>query len=64
VLPGNNIKKFRAALARIDRELRNQYLCAYTPAQFTADGQFRRIQVKALHRHGVHIRARRGYYSR
>jgi Ca-activated chloride channel family protein len=64
VLPGSSIKKFRAALARIDRELRNQYLYAYTPAAFTADGQFRRIQVKALHRRGVHIRARRGYYSR
>jgi len=63
VLPGG-IKNLRSALARIDRELRNQYLYAYTPAQFVADGQFRRIQIKALHRHGVHIRTRRGYYSR
>ena len=62
LLDGNNKKVLRAAFEKVAQELRNQYLIAYTPAEFVADDSFRRVEIRA-HRHGIRLRARRGYYS-
>lgn len=63
LLPGDNHRRLRSAFAKIAEEIHNQYLITYTPADFTSDGRFRKVEIKA-HRHGVHVRTRQGYYSR
>jgi VWFA-related protein len=53
------------AFAKIAEELRSRYAIAYRPADFKADGHFRRITV-AAHRPGkkLNIRTRKGYYAK
>jgi VWFA-related protein len=51
-----------AGLARVGRESRSYYLLGYTPPSRAADGKFRKISVK-VHREGLTVRARRGYYA-
>ncbi|HVO09365.1 MAG TPA: VWA domain-containing protein [Vicinamibacteria bacterium] len=57
-----NRNDLSAGLARIGRESRSFYLLGYTPTNRTADGRFRKIEVKVA-RPGVTVRARRGYYA-
>ncbi|HLK32951.1 MAG TPA: VWA domain-containing protein [Terriglobales bacterium] len=53
------------AFARIGAELRHRYAVAYRPAQFEANGHFRRIRIRVLQAgKKVKIRARKGYYAR
>jgi Ca-activated chloride channel family protein len=49
----------------IGDELRSQYSLAYTPANRSADGRFRKIQIQMERREykDLIIRARRGYYA-
>jgi hypothetical protein len=42
--------------------LRSYYLLAYHPAEFSADGSYRRIELKTTRR-GAHIICRHGYYA-
>jgi len=51
------------AFEQLERELRQQYLVAYEPANMTADGKFRKIEVRITNRKGIHVRHRRGYYG-
>lgn len=51
------------AFEQLERELRQQYLVAYEPANVTADGKFRKIEVRVANRKDVRIRHRRGYYG-
>jgi Ca-activated chloride channel homolog len=51
------------AFEQLERELRQQYLVAYEPANVTADGKFRKIEVRVPNRKDVRIRHRRGYYG-
>ncbi len=51
------------AFARIQEELRSQYLLAYTPAQLRRDGAFRSIKVKIRGRRRLAVRCRKGYYA-
>ena len=44
-------------------ELRSQYVLAYKPADFTADGHFRSIDIIAADRKGLQVRARKGYFA-
>lgn len=46
----------------IGNELRSQYTLAYSPADVTPNGKFRRIRVE-VDRKGLTVRARRGYYA-
>jgi VWFA-related protein len=50
------------AFAEIQDELRSQYLLAYIPEDFQADGRFRTIEILASQKQ-FHVRARRGYYA-
>jgi VWFA-related protein len=47
----------------IQDELRSQYVLAYKPQDFVADGRYRPIAISAPKRGGVKIRARKGYYA-
>ncbi|MND05020.1 hypothetical protein D3C83_255770 [compost metagenome] len=47
--------------AVIERELRNQYLLAYSPDRPPQEGQYREVEVK-VSRSGLKARTIRGYY--
>lgn len=47
---------------QIEQELRAQYVLSYKPADFIADGHYRRIQITAHNDKSVVVRVRRGYY--
>jgi len=58
------IEEVANAFAEIEDELRSQYAVANKPADFTADGSFRSIEIEAQgKRKDVRIRARKGYYA-
>jgi Ca-activated chloride channel family protein len=56
--PGGLSRVYR----EIGRELRSQYLLAYQPENFQADGEWREITVRAK-RPGLSVIARKGYYA-
>jgi VWFA-related protein len=49
-------------LSDIDRDTSSYYVIGYRPTQSTADGKFRKIEVKVA-RKGVEVRARKGYVA-
>jgi VWFA-related protein len=51
------------AFVDIGTELRSQYSIAYTPSTHSADGKFHPIHIEILHRHGLKVRARQGYWA-
>jgi Ca-activated chloride channel homolog len=51
------------AFEQLERELRQQYLVAYEPANTTADGKFRKIEVRIANHKDIRVRHRRGYYG-
>ena len=62
ILRADNKKKIAKSFAQLSEELRSYYLLAYHPAEFSADGSYRKIELKTT-RHGAHIICRRGYYA-
>ncbi len=58
-------KSVGKAFAKVAEELRSRYAIAYRPADFVADGHYRKISI-AAHRSGekLQIRTRKGYYAR
>ena len=62
ILPAGNKKQLAKAFEELSSRLRSYYLLAYRPSQFTRDGSFHRIQLKATRR-GMHIICRKGYYA-
>jgi VWFA-related protein len=44
----HNERELRSAFAQIQRDLREQYLLAYSPSNKTRDGSYRRIQIEVL----------------
>lgn len=57
-----NTNDLSKGIQRIADESRIYYLLGYHPTNATADGRFRKIQVK-VNRKGVEVRARKGYYA-
>jgi Ca-activated chloride channel family protein len=57
-----------AAFARIEQELRSQYLISYTPTNRARDGSFRRLQLDitnpALRKQHLRLLYRQGYYAK
>jgi len=51
------------AFSQIQDELRSQYALAYSPADFTADGRYRSIEIEAPNKKNLRVRARKGYYA-
>jgi Ca-activated chloride channel family protein len=62
ILPAGNKKQLAKAFEELRSSLRSYYLLAYRPSQFTRDGSFHRIQLKATRR-GIRIICRKGYYA-
>jgi len=56
------IRDVSDAFTSIQDELRSQYAMAYKPADFTADGRFRTIEISTLEK-GLKVRTRKGYYA-
>ncbi len=59
----HNANELPEAAARIGLELRNQYILAYSPANPSADGKYRRVQVKLTEKRDLHLSWRPGYYA-
>jgi VWFA-related protein len=57
-----NTNDLTAGIQRIAGELEAYYMLGYNPTNATADGKFRKIEVKVA-RKGVEVRARKGYYA-
>jgi VWFA-related protein len=57
------ISEVEDAFTSIEQELRSQYVVAYKPAHFEADGRFRRIEVAVVGGKNYRVRARQGYYA-
>jgi|tagenome__1003787_1003787.scaffolds.fasta_scaffold20923842_2 Ca-activated chloride channel family protein len=49
-------------LEKAEQAIRGQYLLAYRPADFQADGRFRQIDIRPL-RKGLKVRCRKGYFA-
>ncbi|HKQ74556.1 MAG TPA: VWA domain-containing protein [Blastocatellia bacterium] len=56
-------KDLDEVFGRITGELQAQYLLGYYSTDERADGRFRKITVRVPRRHGLHLRARQGYYA-
>jgi len=56
------IRDVSDAFLSIQEELRSQYAVAYKPANFSADGRYRTIEILAQDK-GYKVRTRRGYYA-
>jgi len=50
------------ALAKAEQAIRGQYLLAYRPPEFIADGRFRPVLIRPIGK-GLRVRCRRGYYA-
>lgn len=51
------------AFSEIQDELRSQYLLAYKPADFQADGRYHSIEIIAQNQKNLKVRSRKGYYA-
>ena len=58
----NNTNDLKARMSRIGEELSTYYLLSYAPKDQSADGQFRRIEVR-VKRPGVTVQNRKGYFA-
>ena len=57
-------KAVSQAFTKIGEELRSRYAISYRPADFAADGHYRKIKIEAQKTgEKVQIRARKGYYA-
>jgi Ca-activated chloride channel homolog len=60
--------ELRSAFAQIQRDLREQYLVAYSPSNKARDGSYRRIQVEIvdpeLRRQNLRLNYRPGYFAK
>lgn len=52
-----------AAVGDLARQIRNQYTIAYTPANQTLDGTYRRIRLEARGAEPLVVRTRAGYVA-
>jgi VWFA-related protein len=52
-----------SALRSVQKALRNQYVLAYSPADFQPDGSYRPVQLSTVKK-GLHTNCRRGYFAK
>ena len=64
----HNERELRSAFAQIQRDLREQYLVAYSPSNKTRDGSYRRIQIEVvnpeLRPQKLKLNYRPGYFAK
>jgi VWFA-related protein len=56
------MKDIKNSFSAIEDELRSQYVVAYHPADFDADGRYRSIEITSLKK-DLQVRARKGYFA-
>jgi VWFA-related protein len=63
-----NERELREAFAQIQRDLREQYLVAYSPTNKARDGSYRRIQVEIINselkKENLKLNYRQGYFAK
>ncbi len=63
-----NERELRGAFAQIQRDLREQYLVAYSPSNKARDGSYRRIQIEIvdpeLRKQNLKLNYRPGYFAK
>ena len=63
-----NERELREAFAQIERELREQYLIAYSPSNKTRDGSYRRVTIEILNpelrKENLRLTYRPGYFAK
>jgi VWFA-related protein len=63
-----NERELREAFAQIERELREQYLIAYSPSNKTRDGSYRRVAIEILNpelrKENLRLTYRPGYFAK
>ena len=59
---GRDEHNIRLAFRDVERALRNQYVLAYNPADFRADGSYHIVEV-VTHKRGLRTNCRKGYYA-
>lgn len=59
----NKLDDVMHAFATIQDELRSQYALSYKPADFDADGRYRKIEIASRNDKNLIIRARKGYFA-
>jgi Ca-activated chloride channel homolog len=63
-----NERELRDAFAQIERELREQYLIAYSPSNKTRDGSYRRVTIEILNpelrKENLRLTYRPGYFAK
>lgn len=61
-------RELREAFAQIQRDLREQYLIAYSPSNKTQDGSYRRIQIELINpefrKQNLKLNYRAGYFAK
>ena len=61
-------RELREAFAQIQRDLREQYLIAYSPSNKAQDGTYRRIQIELinpeLRKQNLKLTYRAGYFAK
>ena len=63
LLPAYDESRLSGAFRDVEKGLRNQYVLAYTPADFHRDGGYRTVEITALKR-GLRTNCRKGYYAK
>jgi Ca-activated chloride channel family protein len=56
------IEEVSDAFSQIQEELRSQYAVSYKPADFSADGKYRSIDIEAVNKK-YRVRSRKGYFA-
>ncbi|HZP16400.1 MAG TPA: VWA domain-containing protein [Terriglobales bacterium] len=63
MLRASDESRLSSAFRQVQRALRNQYVVAYQPAGFSADGSYRTVEVIPL-KQGLRTSCRKGYFAR
>jgi VWFA-related protein len=63
VFTASKPQELRAAFTDIQTELRSQYAISYHPSNFAQDGSYRTIDIKAMGKKDLKVRAKKGYYA-
>lgn len=62
VLPGYDEVRLLSSLRNVEKALRNQYVLAYSPPEFRADGTYHRVEIVPVKK-GLRANCRNGYYA-
>lgn len=61
-MPGGDEDQLKTAFRDLEKALRNQYVIAYNPAGFRADGSYHTVEL-IPRKNGLRANCRRGYYA-